>query len=452
MIWKCCFIILAAYHALLLTGCRRRPLTPQEERNAASWCGEISRGDQFYVTTTQDTSLFRERDPNRRPGSEPGPVLPCLFRGPCPLRDAVYLANLCSRALRRKVTVNLPPGDYALASADPDGDGRTALATIQGSVEVVGSVGGPRLIGEVLTNRTRLIADPDAAGGNLRHFAIASGGTLALRQIALANGRVIADGGSVYIAPDGSMQGTVVTFEDNAAGDGGAIRNHGMLELADCSFARNAAQRGGAIMTTRDVSLWSCCLDADSASEGGAVYVGNDDAKVLLVSSTIVAAHALTGAALMGFGSFELQRTTISGCSAEQGGIVAGSALTGFHSTIADNTCRTPGAAIISVVELGMRGLLVAGNHGAANCAVGSMSSPEPRTNVSDDTSCAGFSVGDARLGPLEPVPGSRCGRGHRPGPESAAIDVAGDECEPELPTGWHPPCDAGAVEVPPTN
>jgi hypothetical protein len=142
---------------------------------------------------------------------------------------------------------------------------------------------------------------------------------------------------------------------------------------------------------------------------------------------------------------------TLSGNSAIRG-IVRAENLEARYTTVADNTVSAAGGQVV-IVEgiLAAEGLLVAGNHGAPNCLISSASPPAPPSNVSDDSTCPGFTVGDARLGPLEPVDGAAsCARGHRPGPGSVAIDVAGYACLVDLPSNYTGLCDAGAFEVPP--
>ena len=291
--------------------------------------------------------------------------------GPCSassLIDAVSAANTTPGG----GTVTLAGGCvYTLAAANSSADGSNGLPVITGNVRVEGN-------GATITR--------SAASGtpHFRVFDVASGGNLALHALTVSNG--IADnnhdgGGAVY--NHGTLQVAASTFTGNsnpaAVGtSGGAIQNSGSLTVTTSTFTGNSAMEGGGVFNQGTTAITKSTFTNNSATiyGGGAIlnafgtttvdgctFVGNsgpgggvvdNDTTINISNSTMVnntgGSHG--GGAIQNFGVVNLTTSTLSGNASPYGADIYNygtSKITVSSSIVADGVtgANCGGTAII---------------------------------------------------------------------------------------------------------
>ncbi len=294
-------------------------------------------------------------------------------------------------------------------------------------------------------------------------------------------------GGGIRNGPTGAMTVNGGAFTGNtassaAAGWGGAIENHGMLQLTGATFADNAALiNGGAIENwAGNLTVSGCTFTGNSAAAGGAInnnwygtltvadstfqdniadhggaLFNDNESQVEITGSTFAANSATdtTGGGIQNtLGTITVDNSTFSGNTAASygGGINhhAGT-LTLTHCTLADNSAGGGGGISVGAAgTLSYRNTIVAGSAGGDCNLDGTI--VENVHNLVGDSSCSPLLSGDPRLGPLQdnggPTPT------YALLPDSPAIDMgdasaclaADQRGEPR--DDWA--CDIGAFEL----
>ena len=330
----------------------------------------------------------------------------------CVLRDAITTANTgtptgaCTIAepppptvpdstdcLCTTNTIVLPAGATIVLTEVDDVTENTGLPSIIASLTITGNGSTIERDGTLGCNRDG-IADPG-------EFALIHNGTLlVLDHLTLANG--CADSADYPFAK------------------GGAITNDGALVLQHVTLSNNwASNRGGALYDdgfsdgAGSVSISDSLLSSNASTAGGAIYLEGTSATLTVQRSLFLlnsASPYFAGGAIQAGLSTTMnvtnstfsQNSAGSGAAIEADGIVAIS-----NSTIAENDANA-GAFQISTSGAGqqatIKNSLFAANTGAAgNCAFAGGSVTIAGTNLADDSSCTGFSLGatDPKLLPL---------------------------------------------------
>lgn len=201
-----------------------------------------------------------------------------------------------------------------------------------------------------------------AAGGN-RHFLINSRAWLVLDNVTLAGGNSAANGGSIYVQPNGHVEirnfsvlrNNRTTGRPLGGGFGGAIFNDGGYVLVQNSTLRDnsAAWAGGAILNQNNganrgvtaIKSFST-LSGNTAQLGGAIYngalaIGADGETDILVSDSLLINNRATNGA---------------GGAILNGSEVTSSRMAIFNSTFSGNRAASRGGAIAVGSSAGPQG------------------------------------------------------------------------------------------------
>lgn len=260
--------------------------------------------------------------------------------GGCTLRAAVMQANVAGGV---GATIVLPAGTYLLyipvLGSDGDWEGDLNLTTPASgnpAIQIVGSGAATTII------------DPD---GLSRAFNVASGRTASISGVTIRNGFVsTGDGGAIRNAGVLVVSNSLLTL--NSAFLGGAIRSTGTLAVSNSVLTGNDGEQGGAISGQGDVTLTATVLSSNVSNyEGGGVYLA---AGTLTMVDSVLSGNSIilgnSGGGLFAYASaVVIDRTTISGNSAGYagGGILALSGnLFVRNSTISGNHANGDGGGI----------------------------------------------------------------------------------------------------------
>ncbi len=338
---------------------------------------------------------------------------------------------------------------------------------------------------------------------------VVNNGEFIAEQLTLSNNYADGEGGGLLNYGTASL--THAAFLDNQAYSigGGGMSNYGQIELSKCTFHKNnTANFGGAMANEAEARIYNCIFQSNEALyEGGAVYnngdfsaersefIGNhapseqggavdnyhiariyactfrdnsthngggalhNIGQLTLQYSTLVNNRAKWGGGLSNTlpGSSHLYNNTFSANAAEhQGGAIYNSSqMIISHNTFANNAAYDddPSGGSLFNTNFGFLEIsasIVASSSHGGNCAG---LKPSGAFNISDDTTCADFTVADARLMPLGDFGGPT--QTHYLMPDSPAIDflkplgecsASDDQRFVERPQGVA--CDSGAVEV----
>ena len=216
-------------------------------------------------------------------------------------------------------------------------------------------------------------------------------GQLSINNSQLIQNRAARQGGAIYNAAGGTMVVNNTTLEGNQAmlpldpGEhGGAIANLGAATISNSTFFNNqATQTGGAV------------------SNQGSMYITNSTFSTNL---TMV----LNGSAIVSAGTLEIE-----------------------YSTIAFNIGGAPGVALFSTFDLiEIRNSIFSNNTGG-NCSYPA-TSPISEENISDDSTCNGFTmIDDPQLDPLADNGGPTMT--HSLAPSSPAKNAATGSCPGQI-------------------
>ena len=241
------------------------------------------------------------------------------------LREAIIAANATPLA----DTIVLGTGTFALTISGGGNDaGDLDLNT---EVEIVGAAGGSTII--------------DASLLNDRVFHVQSNSTT-FRNLVVQGGATteFAGGGAVLVAGGAGATFDNVTFANNSATTGGAIRASSSITVTNSTFTGNTATiDGGAVALTGGSSTFeTVTIEGNSAtSDGGGLYVSS--------SATV----------------HNFSNITISGNDAQRGGGLHtdGGYSNLEHVTITDNSSATDGGGIYrSNGTIEIEGSIIAGN------------------------------------------------------------------------------------------
>ena len=198
-------------------------------------------------------------------------------------------------SLRQAITDAAAASGPALITFAPALSGQTITLTgpLGGTAIAINDAGGVTIDATSLPGGLTI---NDGTATTFRLFSVASGTSLTLRGLTLANG----GGGDFFfgggaISNEGTLTLTQCTLSGNSANYGGAIRGSGTL--THCTLTGNTASNsGGAIDVLGTVTLIHCTVAGNSAGGslgGGGVYVS--DGPTLVMENSIVAGNTLTG-------------------------------------------------------------------------------------------------------------------------------------------------------------
>lgn len=174
------------------------------------------------------------------------------------------------------------------------------------------------------------------AGGVGQHFSINSGATVSFEGMTLRNGLANNTGGGAIDVADGNLDVNGVTFTDNRADEGGAVRiQFGTMSSKHSRYSNNRAEvnSGGAILCWSYVDPGCTDLEVlDSVFVGN--YADDDGGAIATYAETNIRrsdffenSAGIDGGALnvgiYGSGQLNLRRSQFSDNSARYGGAVA---------------------------------------------------------------------------------------------------------------------------------
>ena len=133
------------------------------------------------------------------------------------------------------------------------------------------------------------------ANKSKRGGAIANSGTLFIKNTTFslntANNFGVSNfsAGALYNGDLATATIEESTFSNNSANWGGAIRNHGTLDIVNCTFSGNTAlDEGGGIFNHNTLTITNSTLSENAATNGGAgIY--NSNSGTLNFTNTIIA-------------------------------------------------------------------------------------------------------------------------------------------------------------------
>ncbi len=246
----------------------------------------------------------------------------------CSLRGAIDRAN--ARAGADIISFADNAGDINLGAALPaitDGAGLDILAAPDQSVAI------------------------RRASGTLRLFTVSRNGALTLQRLGLNNG--------------------------NAADEGGAVSNAGILVVVRCGFYNNRASGGGAISNFGGtLTVRNSFFGVNSASgQGGAILNRNDGAKIgsVTLSDTVIEFNdAANDGALSNAGEMTVRRCLLNNnvASADGGGIGNTGNLTVETATLFANNAGRNGGGIANAGAMTVRSCTIARNKAASGGGV----------------------------------------------------------------------------------
>lgn len=278
----------------------------------------------------------------------------------------------------------------------------------------------------------------------LRLFHVAAGASLTLNDLTLLDGLGMNP-------PDVSLP--TVNY-------GGAIYNNGQLSVNNSEITENrAVLRGGGVFNaaTGTIVINNSTLIGNQAmltttpgEHGGGLY--NQGTATITNSTFVNNQTSQTGGAIANTGTMVISNSTFSGnVTTMLGGsaIVNSGNLDIEYTTIAFNSGGTPSAALLSATDTLVIQNSIISNNLNENCSYPG-SSVVTEENISDDSSCSGFSVvDDPQLDPLANNGGPTMT--HAFAPSSPAKNGASGACpaadQRGQPRPHGPACDLGAYE-----
>ncbi|MEX2236935.1 MAG: choice-of-anchor Q domain-containing protein [Dehalococcoidia bacterium] len=200
--------------------------------------------------------------------SDPAPG-PCTIAH-CSLREAIKAAN----ANPDVSIVNIP--DLGPAGAD------TLILTRTGALEDANVSGDldiltPVTIKGMGAGNTVIDGNGAATLDRVVHVACLTLCTVKLQALSLTGGAG-AEGAGLFISSPGDVTLTRLTAEGNdAAQDGGAVRNEGSLYVENSTFSGNSAgQSGGGLSNDGTTQLVNATVEGNTAARGGGASNGGD--------------------------------------------------------------------------------------------------------------------------------------------------------------------------------
>ena len=205
------------------------------------------------------------------------------------------------------------------------------------------------------------------AATSFRIFHIRPNRIVTIQGLTISGGSAMGSdstGGAIYNEPESSLLLMNCNLVNNHAsseflfggGSGGAITNHGILEIRNCNLNGNGASAfhsgsGGAVISDGTLAIVSSTLDANSAGvDGGAISnSGSASITASTISNNTAYGHPLTGGSgggIVNSGPMTITNSTISGNVVGFGygsGIVSAvGPLIVSHSTFSGNSFTDP--------------------------------------------------------------------------------------------------------------
>jgi len=294
---------------------------------------------------------------------------------------------------------------------------------------------------------------PDGDGGAVRNAGVLSIDNCTIRQNS-------SGGGGGGLANDGALTLQAVTFSNNSANSGGAILDRNLLSVMDSYIANNnALGQGGALdLRSQSATIGYTTVQNNVAGSGagGGIYLASG--ATLDLSSSLVAGNHVTGTGggIGNFGQFSASNSTFSGNTATSfGGALLNDPAANVSATIGASTFgnNTSGGGNAIANLQGSVVLKHSVLSGSGNCT-GTVT--DAGGNMAADASCAfgtsSLSSTDPQLSPLAYYGGPTWTM--PPSANSRAVDVINAvDCDGALdergivrPQGGK--CDVGAVEL----
>jgi hypothetical protein len=204
-------------------------------------------------------------------------------------------------------------------------------------------------------------------GGSYRIFSVASGTTVSI------SGLTVADGAGIL------NSGTLTLNNSTVSGNGGVgngITNYGMLTVNNSTVSNNSADNeGGGIYNgyTGVLTVNNSTISANQAYDydciwvfGGGIY---NDGMLTVNNSTVSGNSAEVGGGIYSFGTVIVNNSTVSGNAAWYsyggGGIANGGTFTLNNSTVSGNSAYgadASGGGIANSGAMTVRNTIIAGN------------------------------------------------------------------------------------------
>ena len=223
-------------------------------------------------------------------------------QGNCALADAIRAANTDSEV-----------GDCSA------GSGRDTIWMLQ---DITLSQALPRITSDIQVNGLSYTI----SGGGVRRIFDIDGGSLAVTQLQLINGRAD-DGGAVRVE-DGTFISTSSRFDGNSATqDGGAIEaDESNIRIVDSTFSNNlAADDGGAIYLQSGrggLTVRTSTFNNNSSNDDGGAIASRDDVDVADSTFSRNMANGDGGAIYVTNDDMDVESTTLANNTADRGGAI----------------------------------------------------------------------------------------------------------------------------------
>jgi hypothetical protein len=273
--------------------------------------------------------------------------------------------------------------------------------------------------------------------------AITSYGKLVLNGSTVRNSSAAGRGGGIAImANDFAMSGSAIQANTSAEGGGGLyVTEAATAVIADSYLADNAAIQGasgGAIYNSGNTTLDRVTVSGNGATDGGALFhTGGGSLVVRQSTLSGNAASGSGGAGLLFDGNIIFENSTISGNTAGVGGGVRLNQNAGgtrfIHVTFYGNAANGHGANLWvddGLIGPDVQNTIFANPTGGDNCFAGRTPN-SVGYNVASDASCRLTGAGDQEN--TDPLLDALAGNGgptltHLPTAGSPALDVAPPE------------------------
>jgi predicted outer membrane repeat protein len=317
-----------------------RGMIGQEERRRLARGAGVTVGATLLMGATAQADTFTVdslADPTEAGHTTLHDALTQAHMSPQPSDKIVFASGLTGSI---NLTTNLPNIDYALEIAGP-GASQLAISgqNVRGIFHSVGlAPPGLQISGLTLRNGNNVA---DTRGGAI----FLAGGSPAKVSDTVLTGNTAQKGGAIY-SLNGSLDIARSTFTANtstAAGTGGGIQSYGTaLSISDSVVSGNHGGQGGGIQATADGPFGSFLLQRSTVSGNSATgccggIFAIETPTSTIRSSTISGNTALSGATggIYVYGQLDIVGSTISGNSSsiEAGGIYA---TQGLAPTISD--------------------------------------------------------------------------------------------------------------------
>ena len=226
-----------------------------------------------------------------------------------------------------------------------------------------------------ISSSITILGNEHSISGNerVRIFFVTESGALSLRDAIFRDGAAdgaTTGGNSLCLDPEifGIDTGEEVAPE---SGSGGAICNHGSLEVSGSVFSGNISNYlGGAIVNLGKASISGSVFSGNSAELGGGAIVNLDLTLMLSISDNLTEE---VGDAIVNFGeaSISISDSDFSGNSAEFGGAITNlGSISISGSDFSGNSADFSGGAIATQGELSISDSEFSGNSADAGGAI----------------------------------------------------------------------------------